>query len=210
MFRRDFLGLLGTGVSLALADSFSVPALDDSVADAALHISPAEIEIASRRTVKTTAYNGSAPGPFLRFREDQRVTVDVFNDTKEPELVHWHGLFVPPEVDGSSEEGTPFIPPKSSQRYSFVARPAGTRWYHTHVPALLNMNRGMYTGQFGMLYVEPKNDPGLYDAESLLCLHGWEPYLTGGDEEGGGITEVEYRLFSINGRALGHGRTDTC
>jgi FtsP/CotA-like multicopper oxidase with cupredoxin domain len=168
-----------------------------------LHISPAEIEIAPRRTVRTTAYNGSAPGPFLRFREDQRVIIDVFNNTKEPELVHWHGLFVPPEVDGSAEEGTPLIPPKSSQRYSFVARPAGTRWYHTHVSAGLNLSRATYTGQFGMMYIEPKNDPGRYDAESLLCLHGWEPSLTGGEE--GGIAEVAYRLFSVNGRALGHG-----
>ena len=203
MLRREFLGLVGTGVGLALTDSFAVPArLDDSAADATLHISPVEIEIASRRSVKTTAYNGSAPGPFLRFREDQRVTIDVFNDTKEPELVHWHGLFLPPEVDGSAEEGTPLIPPKSSQRYSFIARPAGTRWYHTHIPARLNMNRGTYTGQFGMLYIEPKNDPGRYDAEIPLCLHDWEPYMTG---EEGGIEEVFYKLYSVNGRALGHG-----
>jgi FtsP/CotA-like multicopper oxidase with cupredoxin domain len=203
MFRREFLGLVGTGVGLALVDSFAVPTrLDDSAVDATLHISPIEVEIASRRTVKTTAYNGSAPGPFLRFREDQHVTIDVFNDTKEPELVHWHGLFLPPKVDGSTEEGTPLIPPKSSQRYSFIARPAGTRWYHTHVPAGLNMNRGMYTGQFGMLHIEPKNDPGRYDAEIPLCLHDWEPYLTG---EEGGVEEVFYKLYSVNGRALGHG-----
>ena len=142
MFRREFLGVLGTGFGLTLAHSLATaPPFDDVAADATLHISPAEIEIAPHRTVKTTAYNSSAPGPFLRFREDQRVIIDVFNDTKEPELVHWHGLFVPSEVDGSAEEGTPLIPPKSSQRYSFIARPAGTRWYHTHVSAGLNLSR---------------------------------------------------------------------
>ena len=58
MFRREFLGLVGTGVGLALVDSFAVPTrLDDSAVDATLHISPIEVEIASRRTVKTTAYN---------------------------------------------------------------------------------------------------------------------------------------------------------
>lgn len=93
------------------------------------------------------------PRAVSSFRESQRVIIDVFNDTKVPELVHWHGLFVPSEVDGSSEEGTPLIPPKSAQRYSFIARPAGTRWYHTHVPAGLNLSRGTYTGQFGMMYV---------------------------------------------------------
>jgi FtsP/CotA-like multicopper oxidase with cupredoxin domain len=206
MFRREFLQLLRTGFGLTVAHSlaeqtpFASPA-----ADATLHISQAGIEIAARKTVRTTAYNGSAPGPFLHFRESQRVIIDVFNDTNVPELVHWHGLFVPSEVDGSSEEGTPLIPPKSAQRYSFIARPAGTRWYHTHVPAGLNLSRGTYTGQFGMMYIEPKNDPGRYDAESVLCLHGWEPYLTGEEEEGGGTPEVAYRIFSINGRALGHG-----
>jgi FtsP/CotA-like multicopper oxidase with cupredoxin domain len=116
--------------------------------------------------------------------------------------VHWHGLFVPSEVDGSAEEGTPLIPPKSMQRYSFVTRPAGTRWYHTHMPAKLNLNRATYTGQFGMLFIEPKNDPGRYDAEVPLILHDWEPYLTG---EEGGVEEVSYKLYSINSRALGHG-----
>jgi FtsP/CotA-like multicopper oxidase with cupredoxin domain len=203
MFRREFLGRLGTGFGLAVAHSFAAQTpFGNSPADATLRISPAELEIAPGKTVKTTAYNGAAPGPFLRFHEDQRVTIDVFNDTKNPELVHWHGLFVPSEIDGSMEEGTPLIPPKSSQRYSFIARPAGTRWYHTHVSAGLNMSRGTYSGQFGMLYIEPKNDPGRYDAESQLCLHGWEPYLTG---EEGGIPEATYRMFSVNGRALGHG-----
>lgn len=203
MFRREFLGVLGAGLGLALADPFGAqtPA-GNSVADATLHIAPVEIEIAAHKTVKTIAYNGSAPGPFLRFRENQRVTIDVFNDTKDPELVHWHGLFIPSEVDGSAEEGTPVIPPKSQQRYSFVARPAGLRWYHTHMPAKLNLNRGTYTGQFGMLYIEPQNDPGRYDAEVPICLHDWEPYLTG---EEGGVEEVSYKLFSINGRGLGFG-----
>jgi FtsP/CotA-like multicopper oxidase with cupredoxin domain len=205
MLRREFLGLLGAGATgLAWLPAFAdhIPS-DTPVPDATLRISPLELEIAPRQTVKTTGYNGSAPGPVLRFREGQRVTLDVFNDTKEPELVHWHGLFVPSEVDGSAEEGTPWIPPKRSARYSFLARPSGTRWYHTHVPAGRNLNRSMYTGQFGMLYIEPKNDPGRYDVERLLCLHGWKPYLdtTGGE----GSLEAVYQIFSVNDHALGHG-----
>jgi FtsP/CotA-like multicopper oxidase with cupredoxin domain len=204
MLRREFLSLLGAGAGLTLLPCFADQAIPDSSRpDATLRISPVELEIATRKTVKTTGYNGSAPGPVLRFREGQRVTIDVFNDTKEPELVHWHGLFVPSEVDGSAEEGTPFIPANGSQRYSFIARPSGTRWYHTHVSAGRNLNRSMYTGQFGMLYIEPKNDPGRYDMERLLCLHGWKPYLStiGGE----GALEAIYEIFSINEHALGHG-----
>src|SRR6202034_4100050 len=65
------------------------------------HIS---LEIAPKTTIKTTGYNGSAPGPLLRMKEGQRVTIQVDNHTAEPEIVHWHGLHIPAEVDGSMEE----------------------------------------------------------------------------------------------------------
>lgn len=204
MHRREFLELLGAGICVPLAPGLEaqVPTAGPK-ADVTLRVSPVQVEIAPGKTIKTTGYNGSAPGPFLRFREGQGVIVDVFNDTKEPELVHWHGFFIPPEVDGSIEEGTPLIPPQSAQRYSFVPRPSGTRWYHTHVSAGRNLKRSTYTGQFGMVYIEPRNEPGAYDAEHLLCLHGWDPYLSsiGGE----GSLEPVYESFSVNDRALGHG-----
>lgn len=204
MRRRDFLELLGAGISVPLASSLAaqVPASSPK-ADVTLHISPVEVEIAPGKIIKTIGYNGSAPGPFLRFREGQRVIVDVFNDTKDPELVHWHGFFLPSEIDGAMEEGTPFIQPHTSQRYTFVPRPSGTRWYHSHVYAGRNLKRSTYTGQFGMVYIEPRNEPGAYDAEHLLCLHGWDPYLSsmGGD----GSLEAVYQHFSVNDRALGYG-----
>jgi FtsP/CotA-like multicopper oxidase with cupredoxin domain len=204
MFRREFLGKLGAGASIAFLPPVAGGLLsDDSRPDATLHIAPVELEIAPKKIIKTVGYNGAVPGPPLRFREGQRVTIEVFNDTKDPELVHWHGLFVAPEVDGSAEEGTPLISPHTSQRYSFVVRPAGTRWYHTHVAAGRNLNRSTFTGQFGMFCIEPKSDPGRYDAEVLLSLHGWKPYL--GSASGEGTLEPIYELFSINSHALGYG-----
>jgi FtsP/CotA-like multicopper oxidase with cupredoxin domain len=204
MLRRAFLEKLSTGAGLAFLPCFAHGLLaDSSPPDVTLHIAPVELEIAAKKVIKTIGYNGAVPGPTLRFREGQRVTIDVFNDTKNPELVHWHGLFVPSEVDGSAEEGTPLIPPYTSQRYSFVVRPAGTRWYHTHVAAGRNLNRSTFTGQFGMFVVEPKSEAGRYDAEVLLLLHGWKPYL--GSASGEGTLEPIYELFSINSHALGSG-----
>jgi len=204
MLRREFLGKLGASAGLAFLPPFTrslCPA--DPEPDATLHIAPVELEVAPKKIVKTIGYNGTVPGPHLRFREGQRVTIEVFNDSKDPELVHWHGLFVAPEVDGSAEEGTPLIPPHASQRYCFVVRPAGTRWYHTHVPAGRNLSRSTFTGQFGMFSIEPKSEPGRYDAEVLLALHGWKPYL--GSASGEGTLEPIYELFSVNRHALGHG-----
>lgn len=204
--RRRFLELMGEGACLSMAPVLGAPRLAETPkVDVTLRIAPVTLEIAPGKIIKTTGYNGSAPGPFLRFREGQQVTVDVFNDTKEPEIVHWHGLFLAPEIDGSTEEGTPLIPANSSQRYTFVARPSGTRWYHTHVAAGRNLKRATFTGQFGMVYIEPANEPGQYDAEYSLCLHGWQPYL--GTIGGEGSLEAIYQSYSINDRALGHGES---
>ncbi len=178
---------------------------DAGKADFTLHIAPVEVEIAPRHKIKTTGYNGGFPGPVLRMTEGKPVTIDVYNDSNVPELVHWHGLWIPPEVDGAMEEGTPVLAPHAHQRYQFVPRPAGTRWYHSHTYAGRDLHRSTYTGQFGFLIIEGKNDPGRYDQEILLALHGWDPYLGtmgGGDEAS---LEVLYNRFTVNSHSLGMG-----
>ncbi len=193
MDRRTFLASLAAHLSAQTAN-----------ADATLHIAPVEIEIAPRKKIKTIGYNGSVPGPLLRLREGEPVTVEVRNETSSAELVHWHGLFLPAEVDGAMEEGTPMIPAHGSRRYTFVPSPAGTRWYHTHTMAGRDLKRGTYTGQFGFLYVVPRQDAARYDAEFFLALHGWEPYLgTMGSDEGS--LDVIYQNYSVNSHALGYG-----
>src|SRR5579871_5844529 len=87
--------------------------------DYAFDIRPCALEIDARHTIKTTGYDGKVPGPLLRFREGQTVTIDVTNRSSEPEIVHWHGLFLPPDVDGAMEEGTPMIAPGEVRRISF-------------------------------------------------------------------------------------------
>ncbi|HKN25648.1 MAG TPA: multicopper oxidase domain-containing protein [Candidatus Acidoferrum sp.] len=204
MERRDFLAMLAAPACAELAQRISwQTAPENPKADVTIRISPVELEIAPGKIIKTTGYNGSAPGPVLRLREGQPVTIEVLNDTKIPELVHWHGLFVPSEVDGSAEEGTPTVPPGGMRRYSFVPRPSGTRWYHSHISAGRDMKRATYTGQFGFLYIEPKDDPGGYDAEVFLALHGWDPHLSSQGDEG--TLEVTYRAYSMNSHALGSG-----
>jgi multicopper oxidase len=114
-------------------------------ADFTLRIAPVSVELAPGKTVKTIGYNGTVPGPILRMREGVATTVDVLNDTDAEELVHWHGLMVPAEVDGAAEEGTPPVPAHGRQRYTFIPKPAGTRWYHTHNIAGSDLTRGMYS-----------------------------------------------------------------
>ncbi|TMB62830.1 MAG: copper oxidase, partial [Deltaproteobacteria bacterium] len=84
-----------------------------------LRIAPVKLELSPGQTIQTIGYNGSVPGPLIRVKEGQQVIVDVRNGSDVPELVHWHGLYVPSEVDGAMEEGTPMVPPGRSQQYSF-------------------------------------------------------------------------------------------
>jgi FtsP/CotA-like multicopper oxidase with cupredoxin domain len=177
-------------------------------ADLMLKIGTVEVTIAPKHVIQTIGYNGSFPGPVLRFPEGRSVTVDVVNDTASPELVHWHGLFTPVDADGSAEEGTPMVPAHGQRRYSFVPRPAGTRWYHSHVYAGRNLHRSTYSGQYGILIVEPRENPARYDREVTLALHGWRPYLStqGAPGEGNeGSLEVQYNAYTVNSHALGAG-----
>ena len=138
---------------------------------------------------------------------------------------------IPSDVDGSAEEGSPFVPAHGMRRIAFVPKPAGFRFYHTHVVAGGDLNRGTYTGQVGPVYIEAKNNPGAYDREVFLVMKEFQPaFSRGGDMAMDALTgvplkdlqkigdaadeeaqektkgyEVGYELFSINGRMLGHG-----
>jgi FtsP/CotA-like multicopper oxidase with cupredoxin domain len=220
MNRREFLRL--TGVSAlssasilygcaASTEQASAPlSSSGNPARFSLRIAAVKIDLSPKQTIETIGYNGSSPGPLLRVVEGQQVIVEVKNDCDVPELVHWHGFYVPSEVDGSMEEGTPMVAVGGSRQYSFTAQPSGTRWYHTHAFAGNDLRRSLYSGQFGFFYVEPKSNPGNYDQEVFLAAHQWEPEFVSmqdirkGPPPNNGL-EVMYRAASINDKALGHG-----
>ena len=200
------------------------PKFSGHSADFALRIAPTLVELAPQVVVGTIGYSDKVPGPLMRMREGQHVTIDVVNDTDVPEYVHWHGLLIPSDVDGAAEEGTPPVPAHGRRRYQFVAKPAGTRWYHSHTAAMLDLHRGSYTGQFGFLMIDSANDAGHYDQEVFLALREWEPYLTMMDQDEGAPDpkdpmpekpakpdlrqnglEVGAPLYSINDKMLGAG-----
>ena len=232
MHRRNFLQLGGMALAHAgmarlpagaQAESFQSPT-PDSKADHTLRIGPVTVELDRSHIVSTIGYNNSAPGPVLRMREGKPVTVDVINDTDTPELVHWHGMLISPEVDGTEEEGSPLVPPRGRRRFQFIPRPAGSRWYHSHAMAMADLHKGAYTGQFGFVYVEGAADPGQYDQELFLALRDWEPFFTAtmddedDDTHDGPLLEkpatlntdpdgleVGSIIYSINDKALGSG-----
>jgi FtsP/CotA-like multicopper oxidase with cupredoxin domain len=239
--RRDFLlssVLAGGGLVLPISTTAqnsvpmpmgtpAAPASDPGeAADVTLRIGPVLVDVAKHKTISTIGYNGQVPGPLITLQEGKQISVRVFNDTDTPEFVHWHGQLIPSEVDGSGEERSVVVPPRGQVNYQLTPRPSGIRWVHTHVMAGSDLYRGLYTGQFGIVYIESKEEKGAFDQEVFLATHEFNPYYTGGEmEEEGGKPEdssleaevqaakdqkpngweVGYETFTINGRCLGFG-----
>ena len=235
--RREFLKMAGMVAGTGLVSHSKLPASAKPQTaerpDYTLRIAASPIEIGHKQIVSGITYNGQFPGPLLRFKEGQPVTIEIHNETDTPEQLHWHGQVVPTDVDGAAEEGTPFIPAHGMRRITFTPGPSGFRFYHTHNRAGADLHAGQYSGQVGPVYIEPKREPGSYDKEVFLVLKEFEPsFSQGGDmaqhflpdakvkelEAAGESSmkaslakgmphgyEVGYRYFTINGRMLGHG-----
>ncbi len=169
--------------------------------DFQIEIAEIDWELSSKKKIRTTAYNGQIPGKLLRLTEGKPVTISITNKLDRAEIIHWHGQWIPPDVDGSMEEGSPMIPAGATSQVTFAPRPFGLHWYHTHTPAHRDLKLGLYSGQFGVLFVEPRTNPAPYDQEQFLVLHDWEPYFVSSDD---GSEMVDYAAASINGRMLGH------
>jgi len=197
--RREFLAGMGAGV-LCAALGDKLLAFADVELDYRLEIAPLRLEIGPKKIVQTVAYNGRVPGPLIRWPENKRIRIQVTNRSDVPEIVHCHGLFTEPGMDGAMEEGSPMIAPGATFLYDFIPRPAGFRWYHTHAFAGRNLKRGTYSGQFGCFYVEGKNDAGAYDQELFLTLHDWNAYMGGG---GDSSMDAVYDYGTINDRMFG-------
>jgi len=218
--RRGFLfGAAAAVAGLAAAPAWAALTGHETSADVTLRIGPVMVDVAPGKTISTTGYNGSAPGPLIRLREGVPVTVDLFNDTDMPEYVHWHGLPLSASLDGTQEEKSLPVPPRGHLRYRMTPQVGGSRWVHSHVMTMGDLSLGVYSGQYGFVYVEPKGDPGRYDQEIFLSTHEWEPFYMDMEDDdnpsaveefgetdwGQSMVEVGYRIASINGKALGHG-----
>ena len=210
LHRRDFLigaGASGMAFGTALGTAYTQTA---AMPDYSLRIAPLRLELAPGKVIDTFGYNGAVPGPLLRLREGRQASIDIRNDTDVDDIVHWHGLYLPAAADGAMEEGSPMVERGGTQRYTFTAKPAGTRWYHSHDVAGKDLTRSLYSGMYGFLIIEPADDPGRYDQEVLLAAHHWEGSwvsmqdLRKGPPPDNGL-EVLYKSASFNDKMLGHG-----
>lgn len=112
--------------------------------------------------------NGSLPGPLLRWREGDRVTLRVRNRLHQMTSIHWHGIILPADMDGVPGLSFEGIEPGGLYRYSFPVKQHGTYWYHSH--SGLQEQLGVY----GALVIDAREpEPFTYDRDYVVLLSDW-------------------------------------
>ncbi|EDP64575.1 Copper resistance protein A precursor [alpha proteobacterium BAL199] len=125
-----------------------------------------EITVNHSGTPKTAiAYNGETPGPTLRFKEGEDVTINVTNTLDETTSIHWHGLILPFRQDGVPGITYDGIKPGETFTYRFRIVQNGTYWFHSH--------SGMQEqdGAYGSIVIESaEREPFKYDRDYVVLL----------------------------------------
>ncbi len=167
---------------------------------------PVRWEYRDGQTVAAWGYNGEVPGPTIRVTEGDRVRMNFTNNLPAATTVHWHGVDVPSNQDGVPTISQKAIKPGERYSYEFVARPAGTRWYHTHGSEPGDEASQLDMGLAGPLIIDPKAKADV-DVDKVLVLDEWAvesdglnvAMMTGGGHQ---AHNAGFNVFTINGRAM--------
>ncbi|HKO58022.1 MAG TPA: multicopper oxidase family protein [Thermoanaerobaculia bacterium] len=125
------------------------------------------IELEARETqwiVAGYGYNGRVPGPVIEAKQGQPLEIRFTNRLPEPTLIHWHGLRIPAEMDGTQATQRP-VQPGETFTYRFTPPDAGTFWYHPHLNETQQLEKGLY----GALIVRGADEP-VVDREQVLVF----------------------------------------
>ena len=177
------------------------------------------------------AYNGQVPGPLIRATEGDMLRIRVKNELARPTTIHWHGVhqigtWRMDGVEGLTQAG---IAPGAEFTYEFLAKPAGTHWYHSHAGVQYS------EGLFAPLVIERREERSNYDRDEVLMINDWfrtpsdeilQGLIRGGAGERGGmqgmqmggmagmkmeemadIADVPFEMGLINGRGRAPGDT---
>ncbi|MEQ8665074.1 MAG: copper resistance system multicopper oxidase [Rhodospirillales bacterium] len=120
---------------------------------------------------KGVGFNSGSPGPVLRFKEGEDVTIHVTNNLSEPTSIHWHGLILPYDQDGVPGVSYDGIAPGETFTYTFPIVQAGTYWYHSH------SDFQEPDGAYGAIVIEPEGrEPFRYDRDYVVVLADAHPH----------------------------------
>ena len=152
------------------------------------------------RTAPAMTINGTIPGPVIRLKEGQQATLRVRNGLEESTSIHWHGLLVPPAMDGVPGVSFAGIEPGATFTYRFPVKQSGTYWFHSHSGG--QEMRGMYAP----MIIDPiEPEPVRYERDYVVMLSDWsfespETLLSNLKKQGG--------YYNFQKRAAGEFLTD--
>ena len=152
------LGLSAAGIKSSQAGQVFATQIMHTNTGAAPVLKGTEFELSIAETAvnftgnprMATTINGSIPGPILRWREGDSVTLRVTNRLSVPTSIHWHGLILPYQMDGVPGISFTGIAPGATFTYRFKVQQSGTYWYHSH------SGFQEQTGIYGAIIIEPR------------------------------------------------------
>jgi FtsP/CotA-like multicopper oxidase with cupredoxin domain len=172
--RRFVRGLSGALAAAALPYTYGRTAGSVAAAGSVLTGTEFDLEVNSLEVNYTgerriaTSVNGQVPGPLLRWREGDIITVRVANRLHVPTSIHWHGVIVPADMDGVPGLSFPGIGPGETFVYRFRLNQSGTYWYHSH--SRFQEQVGLY----GPIVIEPRGgERHAADREHVVLLSDW-------------------------------------
>jgi CopA family copper-resistance protein len=173
--RRQFV--FGASAMLALTTiPFSKNALASAIGQSLTQLSGKVFDLSiDYKTVnftgtpaRATVINQLFPGPLLRWKEGETVTLRVKNNLDHDSSLHWHGMILPTEMDGVPGLSFAGIKPGETFEYTFPVKQSGTYWYHSH------SGFQEQTGVYGAIVIDPKEaDPVVFDREHVIMLSDW-------------------------------------
>ncbi|OQK17718.1 copper oxidase [Methyloprofundus sedimenti] len=152
-------------------------------------------------TTSVWTYNGTIPGPVIRIKLGDTLKLTLKNELSQPTTIHWHGVRVPNAMDGVPGVTQPPIQPGDSFTYQFTPKDAGTFWFHPHINAAEQIERGLH----GVLIVEDPSEP-VYSQDLVWVLDDWL-FTNGGEIYSKFVTRHDLahdgrwgNLLTVNGK----------
>ena len=174
--RRRFVGGMAAGAALAALGWKDRPVFGQNAPLGSAVLTGTHFDLTidtipvnfTGRPSRATAVNGSVPGPILRWREGDTVTISLINRLKHATSIHWHGVRLPADMDGVPGLSFAGVPPGETFEYRFPVRQNGTYWYHSH------SGFQEQTGLIGAVIIDSRDcGPIEFDREYVVLLSDW-------------------------------------
>ncbi|MFL5832225.1 MAG: multicopper oxidase domain-containing protein [Solirubrobacteraceae bacterium] len=149
-------------------DPYSAPSVvdtnpDPNIVETTITAENANVDVGNGVIAHAETFNGSIPGPTFHLKVGDTVIVHYNNNLARASAIHWHGIELANEMDG-----TPFtqqqVLPGHSFLYKFKVDRPGIFWYHPHHHASTDQ---VFRGLYGMIVVTDPNEPALQASGTL-------------------------------------------